>query len=448
MILCGDALDQLRTLPDGSAHMCVTSPPYFGLRSYNVPPSVWGGDADCTHEWTGRRDYKDSPTRNGGEGVGFDDAATTKAQRWTESAECARCGAWRGCLGNEPTPERYVANLVAVFREVGRVLRPDSTLWLVLGDSFANDGKWGGRSGGKHVKELHGKTGVGREKRLTGLKGKDLIGIPWMVAFALRADGWYLRSAITWVKRAPMPESVTDRPTSATEMIFLLSRQPQYFYDAEAVREPQTGNTHPQRERRRPKADGAQVGTKNNHSFNVAIGKYVEVPGGRNLRNAWVLSPEPLSEPHYAAFPSEIPRRAILAGTSEAGCCPACGAPWVRVVKRVKGAAEAAGRPKHLQSAASTLSLSGNGSQAWAERGSTAETTGWRPSCSCDAGPPVPCTALDPFCGSGTTWLVANELGRRFVGIELSPTYIEIAKRRAAQAGFAAAYDAPAVGEG
>ena len=163
-VLVGDALAVLRTLPAQSVQMCCTSPPYWGLRDYGVA----------------------------------------------------------GQLGLEPTPDEYVANLVAVFAEVRRVLRDDGTLWLNLGDSFASDDKWGGSSGGKHVTALHGNTGVGRGKRNTGLKSKDLVGIPWMVAFALRADGWWLRSEIIWAKDNPMPESVKDRPTKAHEQVFLV----------------------------------------------------------------------------------------------------------------------------------------------------------------------------------------------------------------------------------
>ena len=165
-ILTGDCRDVLRTLPDDSVHCCVTSPPYFGLRDYGVD----------------------------------------------------------GQMGLEATPDEYIAGMVEVFREVRRVLRDDGTLWLNIGDSYANDGKWGGSTGGKATKALHGATGIGRRKTTTGLKPKDLIGIPWMLAFALRADGWYLRQDIIWAKPNPMPESVRDRCTKAHEYLFLLSK--------------------------------------------------------------------------------------------------------------------------------------------------------------------------------------------------------------------------------
>ena len=175
----GDALEILRGLPAESVHCCVTSPPYWGLRDYEV----------------------------------------------------------NGQLGLERTPNEYVMRLVGILNEVRRVLRVDGTLWLNLGDSYANDGKWGGSTGGKHAAGLHGKQ-VGRQRRETGLKPKELVGIPWRVAFALQADGWYLRSDIIWAKPNPMPESITDRPTRSHEYIFLLAKAKQYYYDADAIAEP------------------------------------------------------------------------------------------------------------------------------------------------------------------------------------------------------------------
>src|SRR5690348_15934843 len=176
---CGSALDVLRTLPDESVNCVLSSPPYWGLRDY--------GHAEQ--------------------------------------------------IGLEPTPEAFVVALVGVFSEARRVLRDDGVLWVNLGDSYASDDKWGGSTGGKHVSALHGDTSVGRRRRFTGLKSKDLVGIPWLVAFALRSDGWYLRSDVIWAKPNPMPESVTDRPTKAHEYCFLLSKSPRYSYDADAIRE-------------------------------------------------------------------------------------------------------------------------------------------------------------------------------------------------------------------
>lgn len=326
-ILIGDALTELRKLPDGSVNCCVTSPPYWGLRNYGVD----------------------------------------------------------GQIGLEPTPEAYVGRLVEVFREVRRVLRDDGTAWIVLGDSYSGSGKGGNPGDSPHVmqKTNHGSLSVRNHKRDT-FKPKDLIGIPWLVAFALRADGWWLRSEITWCKKVPMPESVTDRPTSATEKIFLLSKSAKYFYNAEAVRNPpsesyandsrwKTGST-PENEKNGYESAGAQNPKKLHRVFDKKPrGHEREQPGilewdernrdhqmvnGSNMRNWWLLGPEPYHEVHFATFPTEIPKRCILAGS----------------------------RPGD--------------------------------------------TILDPFFGSGTTGMVALELGCNCIGIELNLEYANLARQR------------------
>lgn len=241
-ILVGDVRERLRDLPDRSVHCVVTSPPYFGLRDYGVDRQ----------------------------------------------------------MGLETTPEEYIANMVEAFREVRRVLRDDGTLWLNIGDSYANDEKWGGSTGGKHASALHGDSGIGRRKLKTGLKGKDLIGIPWLLAFALRADGWYLRQEIIWAKKNVMPESVRDRCTKAHEQIFLLSKAQRYYFDAEAVKEP------------------------------VADSSRSRQTGLRNKRSVWYVATKPFKEAHFATFPPDLIEPCILAGTSEAGVCTSCGTPWQR----------------------------------------------------------------------------------------------------------------------
>lgn len=195
-IFVGDCRSILRAMPAESVHCCITSPPYFGLRDYGIAPSIWGGDPACDHDWSGIK-------RGGGSGVQGtssqrSDRANVEAQETHRSAgSFCSCGAWLGSFGLEPTYQLYLEHAVEIFREVKRVLRDDGTLWLNLGDSYANDGKWGGHTGGKHVKVLHASP-IGRNKRYTGLKPKDLIGIPWRVAFALQDDGWWLRQDIIW----------------------------------------------------------------------------------------------------------------------------------------------------------------------------------------------------------------------------------------------------------
>ncbi|GIX05026.1 MAG: methyltransferase [Planctomycetaceae bacterium] len=261
-ILTGDARMVLRSLDTESVQCCVTSPPYWGLRDYDHPDQI----------------------------------------------------------GSEPSPEQYVQNLVEVFRQVRRVLRDDGTLWLNVGDGYARNGGHG--RCGPNAKVGNTKKMIQRRNcrvpQVWGLKDRDLMGLAWRVAFALQADGWILRSRIVWVKQTAMPESVKNRPTNATEDVFLFAKRPKYYYDSAAVRE----NT------------------------------------GANLRNCWQLGPDPSGAGHPAAFPRELVRRCILLGT----------------------------RPGD--------------------------------------------TVLDPFSGSGTTGVVAQEEGRNAVLVELNPAYNELAKQR------------------
>lgn len=318
----GDCIDVLRQLPDKSVDCCVTSPPYWGLRDYGVD----------------------------------------------------------GQIGLEDTPAAFVARMVEVFREVRRVLVPTGTCWVNLGDSYANDGKWGGSTGGKHVSALHGAAGgLGRDRRDTGLKPKDLVGIPWRVAFALQDDGWWLRSDIIWSKPNPMPESVTDRPTKAHEYVFLLTKQPRYYFDQDAVREPyrydgrnvldreagqMSHENHRNGKRSRwPGISQAQAQARRS----VLDGGHDESEPmdvthiGRNIRSVWEIATQPYAEAHFATFPQELPSRCIRAGCPENG------------------------------------------------------------------------TVLDPFLGSGTTALVARQLGRRSIGIELNADYCQLAANRLSQ---------------
>lgn len=331
-ILQGDWIEQLRPLRDASVQCCVTSPPYWGLRNYGVA----------------------------------------------------------GQLGLEKTPQDYVAALVSGFAEVRRVLKPDGTLWLNLGDSYASSGghtdtKCNDRRGQYNLgnRPEHNK----RDFRVgAGLKQKDLVGIPWRVAFALQEDGWYLRSEITWCKKVPMPESVQDRPTSATEKIFLLSKFPRYYYDAAAVRNPPSGswkndnrwqtgsspnnekNGYHEAKAQNPKQLHRMFDKQRGHSrrhagFNDrwdSMPKERQMANGSNMRNYWILGPEPCADAHFATFPSEVPRKCIMAGS----------------------------RPGD--------------------------------------------TVLDPFGGSGTTGKVALELGRKAILIELNPKYCDLIRQRTA----------------
>jgi DNA modification methylase len=368
-IIEGDCRDVLRTLPERSVQTCVTSPPYFGLRDYG----------------------------HGGQ------------------------------IGLEPSPDEFVAALVGVFREVRWVLRDDGTVWLNLGDSYAGGGRGGGTPGsleGGSATQIA--SGLG-PRPLAGMKPKDLLGIPWLVAFALRADGWYLRSDIIWSKPNPMPESVTDRPTKAHEYVFLLSKGPRYFYDADAIREPaQDWGT---RDRSGPLYDGS-VGPQNGHT---GLRDLNHAEAGRNKRSVWTVATQPYPGAHFATFPPKLIEPCILAGCPERACSE-CGAPWTRIVERRSVrelAAEAGYAPldgKRAEGGVSNkLSMSNN--HGGIPQTPEVKTLGWESTCAHDA-PTVPGTVLDPFAGAGTTGVVALRHGRSFIGIELSPAYAELAKRR------------------
>jgi len=305
-LLHGDCLAVLKELPSDSVNCCVTSPPYWGLRDY--------GHA--------------------------------------------------GQIGQEPTPEAFIENLVTVFRQVRRVLRDDGTLWLNLGDSYAGSGK-GRNADGSH--QEGGKQGTSRgtiEGKLVKMsapdcKPKDLIGIPWRVAFALQADGWYLRQDIIWHKPNPMPESVTDRCTKAHEYIFLLSKSAKYYFDYEAIKEPGVVPAGTRRTIGKEKICGINragaVGRKS--SGNEAQG-FMLVSGKRNKRSVWTVTTKPFKEAHFATFPPDLIEPCILAGAPEGG------------------------------------------------------------------------TVLDPFMGSGTTGVVSVQFKRSFIGIDLNPKYLEMARSR------------------
>lgn len=254
---------------------------------------------------------------------------------------------------------------------------------------------------------------------LAQLPPKSLMMMPARVAIAMQADGWLLRSEITLCKVAPMPESVTDRPTSATEKLYMFARQGRYFYDGESVRVPNVDTLEVWAKKRGENEKYQESNLKANH---LATSTYN--PNGRNAWNWMEWRPEPLNMAHFAAFPSSIPRFCIKAGTSQHGCCGVCGAGWRRVVEQT-------GTVQTRWAATNALAAEVGGTHRERTHQRVMETTGWQPSCKCGHDAPiVPATVLDPFMGSGTTLLVATELGRDSVGIELKQEYIDMAKRR------------------
>jgi DNA modification methylase len=375
-----DALSLLRELPDDWAQTCITSPPYWGLRDYGLRPSTWGGTPRCRHAWGPAQRGKRSdllPTERTRSDGRLDLDGRQGQAGLLGGRFCQRCEAWQGCLGLEPTPELYIEHLLTVLGEVRRVLRPDGTLWLVLGDSYAAARSY-------QVPDRRRGTPVppGASCIPAGVKAKDLVGIPWQVALALRAQGWWLRSDIVWAKPNPMPENVRDRPTRAHEYLFLLTKQPRYFYDAHAIREPDTG---------RCSGNGyARPGRLTYRDRRGERGQHEQWRGGRaRQRRSWWTVTARGYPGAQAVFPEKLIEPCVLAGTAPTAC-GVCGAPW--------------------------------------KRHSTIEEE-WQPGCMHNDGSGR-CLVLDPFCGSGTSGAVAHRLGRDFLGIELSAATARLARRR------------------
>ncbi|KKL60342.1 hypothetical protein LCGC14_2206310, partial [marine sediment metagenome] len=365
-LYCGDAR-HMDDLEDGSVQCVVTSPPYWGLRKYaGVPDLIWGGDAECGHEWqSSSRTLHTGTTQS--EKQDSNAGAMTKDS--TTDAFC-QCGAWRGSYGLEPTPELYVEHTVEVLREVRRVLRDDGVVFWNLGDSY-------GAGGGTQVVQTknasHGLAGY-RQKTPT-VKPKDLVLIPFRVALAAQGfatvsgkeilrcadhlrdarlagdwdavqmvegllrvwsrwaslDDTWVRSIIIWDKANPMPESVRDRPTTSHEYIIMLTKSARYYWDAEAVREPHTGPVFSGKAGR--SAEG-YTGRTDGLSRPPLTMKHRDYnPAGRNVRSVWSFPSQPYPDAHFATFPEALPERCILAATPEVGCCEKCGAPWERLTE-------------------------------------------------------------------------------------------------------------------
>ena len=426
----GHVLDLLRAMPENSVQCVMTSPPYWGLRSYKTESQVWGGNPECIHDW---RKYISK-----GQSGGPSEKQSSNTGSWHDGGACGACGAcgaWRGELGLEPTPELFVQHIVEVFREVKRVLRKDGTLWMNLGDSYATTPRGTFVEGERNV-TLEGGSFRANKPFSTignGLKPKDLCGIPWRVAFALQADGWWLRSDIIWAKPNPMPESVTDRPTKAHEYLFLLTKSATYFFDQEAVREPHKWADDPRNDgQRHTYSDDAKHNQADPDRQRTKTDCVSFHPNGRNLRTVWTIPTQAYSEAHFATFPEKLVEPCIRAGTGESGACAECGMPLRRIIEptveyaRVLAERKESSRRRNDDPAYFGTTRGTSNPSVTA----THETIGWTLNCNCGVCDVRPCTVLDPFCGSGTVGVVALKLGRSFLGLELQPTYCEMAKRR------------------
>lgn len=460
MIHLGDLFDVLPTLPAQSVHCVVTSPLYWGLRDYGNPPRVLGGVPDCEHEWG---EMQRAAAANAVPGPNGQGGKNARGRNTTKVAGqfCQSCGAWFGCLGLEPTPELFVSHMVQAFAEVYRVLRDDGTLWLNIGDCYAAGGKGGG---GSFIDERrdgswkHRSSVNGWRAAPDGLKEKDLVGVPWMLAFALRAFGWYLRAEIVWAKGVSfcdayagsvMPESVQDRPTRSHEQVFLLTKSPRYFYDAEAVREQGvypagtiaakgSGEREGNRRGTRKKDDdapriGASSRTQSGDFQDRVDAGYACYDGTRNLRTVWAITPKPFTEAHFATFPPDLVIPCIKAGTSEKGVCAICGAPWRRIVDKepipddVQADFEAA-RQRSADDHGRNDGFTTRRPNFQRGRGATT----WEQTCEHADAEIMPALVMDCFSGAGTVGAVCAGLQRFYVGIELNPDYIAIAERRIA----------------
>jgi DNA modification methylase len=290
------------------AQTCVTSPPYYGLRDYGT--AKWeGGDDDCEHSISMPTKWND-PKR------GTSVLRPETAHRGGSSTHCHKCGATRidSQLGLEETPEQYIAAMVEVFRCVWDVLEDDGTLWLNIGDSYNGSGGQGTKPNIMSKEAAEGRGG--KAIKVDGIKPKDLIGIPWMLAFALRADGWYLRQDIIWHKPNPMPESVQDRCTKAHEYIFLMSKSSKYFYDADAIKEVAI------HEGRIVKASGSDAKNGAKGEFGATAAGFTThdtLVTERNKRSVWTVTTKPYAGAHFAVFPQDLIEPCILAGAPIGG---------------------------------------------------------------------------------------------------------------------------------
>jgi DNA modification methylase len=394
IVLEADA--QAIPLASDSVDCIVTSPPYYGLRNYS---------GEQVRRWP---DIEWRPI------AGLEPLTTARM-------DCA--------FGAEERIWWYVAHTVAVCRSLRRVLKPSGTLWWNIGDCYNGSGGAGGDYGPGGIREGQPRY-KGRRGEL-GLKNKDMMGVPWRVAFALQADGWWLRMGVVWNKTSAMPEPGFDRPVVTHEFIFMLTKKPRYYYDWFGVLQkakPETWGAPARGEYRGQSADGIEESKAQNASDTKR--RILDAPKrpGSNLRSVWTFPTASYSGEHFAVFPDDLPDLCIRASTSRRGNCPVCGKPWVRIISRVKANRDIEAERQRDGERTGRTDGKVMGPSGIVDR---VDSVGWK--AQCDHGDaPVPPIVLDPFFGSGTTGRVAKSLSCRFVGLDVSRDYIETqAKPRA-----------------
>lgn len=423
-ISSGHALAELQKFPSDSIDCIITSSPYFGLRTYDTEPQIWGGDKNCNHVWNSF-EHKGISGGTKSVKVQIKDKDNFQIVPNTQQSVCLSCGAWLGELGQEPTPQMFIVHLVEIFMECTRVLKPEGTMWINISDSYSGSNQGAGAGDKTGTKQLTNKgTNYTKEKGYKSLLAKldipkkSLIGIPDRLKIALIDKGLICRNQIIWKKPNKMPESCKDRFTNDYEMFFFFTKNTKYYFEQQL--EPyKSKENHNPRDKASEKYEGTGLFSKGGRDY------YSQ--GNRNVRTVWDINTIPSKIPHFAMFPEELVKRPILAGCPEF-VCENCGKGREKILisKRLKRSELSKNdfRYRPNDYSGSYGKINGKSDAGYCETKDTGELTDC--GCSVEFGKGI---VLDPFIGSGTTARVAKKLGRNYIGIELNPEYAEEARK-------------------